>query len=156
MLGIGALVAGWTTYGCYTNLKNDSQWRVPLAIQIVPAVVLATLILLFPESPRWLLDHDKYVALASPSAFVSLSEGTKEDGLGADGNKYMTEPMKPSQPSLSSTPEATLTTLGSAPSSRRSKRLLGTSTSTRRRAISSYSRISESFLPSLYAHKHLA
>ncbi|KAI0554443.1 MFS sugar transporter-like protein [Xylaria curta] len=59
MLGIGALVAGWTTYGCYTNLKNDAQWRVPLAIQIVPAVVLAALILLFPESPRWLIDHNR-------------------------------------------------------------------------------------------------
>ncbi|GAP89577.2 putative mfs sugar transporter protein [Rosellinia necatrix] len=59
MLGIGALVAGWTTYGCYTNLKDDAQWRVPLAIQIVPAVVLAALILLFPESPRWLIDHNR-------------------------------------------------------------------------------------------------
>ncbi|KAI0399818.1 MFS sugar transporter-like protein [Xylaria palmicola] len=59
MLGIGALVAGWTTYGCYTNLKNDAQWRVPLAIQLVPAVVLAALILLFPESPRWLVDHNR-------------------------------------------------------------------------------------------------
>lgn len=59
MLGIGALVAGWTTYGCYTNLKNDAQWRVPLAIQIIPAIVLAALILLFPESPRWLIDHNR-------------------------------------------------------------------------------------------------
>ncbi|KAI0389532.1 MFS sugar transporter-like protein [Xylariaceae sp. FL0594] len=59
MLGIGALVAAWTTYGCYTNLEDDGQWRVPLAIQIVPAVVLAALILLFPESPRWLMDHDR-------------------------------------------------------------------------------------------------
>ncbi|KAI1756342.1 MFS sugar transporter-like protein [Xylaria castorea] len=59
MLGVGALVAGWTTYGCYTNLKGDAQWRVPLAIQLVPAITLATLILLFPESPRWLIDHDR-------------------------------------------------------------------------------------------------
>ncbi|KAI1308270.1 MFS sugar transporter-like protein [Xylaria venustula] len=59
MLGIGALVAGWTTYGCYTNLKNDAQWRIPLGIQLVPAVVLAALILLFPESPRWLIDHNR-------------------------------------------------------------------------------------------------
>ncbi|KAI3326195.1 general substrate transporter [Xylariaceae sp. AK1471] len=59
MLGIGALLAGWITYGCYTNLKNDSQWRIPLGIQIVPAAVLAALILLFPESPRWLIDHNR-------------------------------------------------------------------------------------------------
>ncbi|KAI0811491.1 MFS sugar transporter-like protein [Xylaria sp. FL0064] len=59
MLGIGALVAGWTTYGCYTNLKDDSQWRIPLGIQIIPAGILAALILLFPESPRWLIDHNR-------------------------------------------------------------------------------------------------
>ncbi|KAI0143079.1 MFS sugar transporter-like protein [Xylariaceae sp. FL1272] len=59
MLGIGALVAGWTTYGCYTNLTDDGQWRIPLGIQIIPAVVLAALILLFPESPRWLIDHNR-------------------------------------------------------------------------------------------------
>ncbi|KAI3332904.1 MFS sugar transporter-like protein [Ustulina deusta] len=59
MLGVGALVAGWTTYGCYTTLKNDAQWRIPLGIQIIPAAILAALILLFPESPRWLLDNKK-------------------------------------------------------------------------------------------------
>ena len=38
---------------------NDGQWRTPLGIQIIPAVLLAALILLFPESPRWLIDHGK-------------------------------------------------------------------------------------------------
>lgn len=54
MLGIGSLVASWTAFGCYTNFADDDsrQWRVPLGIQIVPAVVLAALILFFPESPR--------------------------------------------------------------------------------------------------------
>lgn len=59
MLGIGALVASWVTFGCYTNLTNEGQWRIPLAIQNVPAVVLAALIMLFPESPRWLIDHGR-------------------------------------------------------------------------------------------------
>lgn len=54
MLGIGALVAAWTTYGCNRNFADDSalQWRVSLGIQIVPAGILALLIMLFPESPR--------------------------------------------------------------------------------------------------------
>ncbi|KAI1372032.1 general substrate transporter [Hypoxylon crocopeplum] len=59
MLGIGAFLAGWITWGCYTNLTNDGQWRIPLGIQNLPAVILATLILFFPESPRWLVDHDR-------------------------------------------------------------------------------------------------
>ncbi|KAI7617261.1 sugar transporter STL1, partial [Hortaea werneckii] len=59
MLGIGSLVASWCAYGTYTNFSadNSAQWRVPLGIQIVPAVILAALIMFFPESPRWLIDH---------------------------------------------------------------------------------------------------
>lgn len=30
---------------------------VPLGIQLIPAVILVALILIFPESPRWLIDH---------------------------------------------------------------------------------------------------
>ncbi|KAI2624973.1 general substrate transporter [Hypoxylon sp. NC1633] len=59
MLGIGAFLAGWITWGCYTNLTTDGQWRIPLGIQNLPAVVLAALILFFPESPRWLVDRDR-------------------------------------------------------------------------------------------------
>lgn len=46
-----------------TNLHygttDNNQWRIPLGIQIVPAGILALLILLFPESPRWLIDHGR-------------------------------------------------------------------------------------------------
>lgn len=59
MLGIGALIAGWVSWACYTNLSGSGQWRVPLGIQILPAVILAPLIMLFPESPRWLIDHNR-------------------------------------------------------------------------------------------------
>ncbi|KAH8599350.1 MFS sugar transporter-like protein [Bisporella sp. PMI_857] len=57
MLGIGAFVAGWVSYGTYIGLNTTAQWRVPLGLQMVPAVGLGALIFLFPESPRWLLDH---------------------------------------------------------------------------------------------------
>ena len=55
MLGIGALVASWTTFGTNKNFADDDsmQWRLSLGIQIIPAVVLALLIMLFPESPRY-------------------------------------------------------------------------------------------------------
>jgi len=54
MLGIGALVATWASYGCYINFPatSDKQWRISLGVQIVPAVILAALIMFFPESPR--------------------------------------------------------------------------------------------------------
>ncbi|PHH50038.1 putative glucose transporter rco-3 [Ceratocystis fimbriata CBS 114723] len=61
MLGVGSLVAAWTSYGTFTGYSptDDRQWRVSLALQIVPAAILAMLILLFPESPRWLLGKDR-------------------------------------------------------------------------------------------------
>ncbi|KAF4983530.1 hypothetical protein FZEAL_1065 [Fusarium zealandicum] len=61
MLGVGALIASGISYGTYTGFgDHDSrQWRVSLGIQCVPAVILALLILLFPESPRWLIDHGR-------------------------------------------------------------------------------------------------
>ncbi|KAF2424416.1 general substrate transporter [Tothia fuscella] len=61
MLGIGALIASWASYGAFVGFPDSSskQWRVSLGIQIVPAGILALLILLFPESPRWLIDHGR-------------------------------------------------------------------------------------------------
>ena len=40
MLGIGAFVAGWIPYGTFVGLKTTAQWRVPLGIQVIPAVFL--------------------------------------------------------------------------------------------------------------------
>lgn len=55
MLGVGALVASWVGYGAYTyHGAEPLGWRLPLGIQMVPAVPLLFCIMLFPESPRWL------------------------------------------------------------------------------------------------------
>jgi len=59
MLGIGALVASWVGWGTYNIYSDNRQWRIPLGIQMIPAVILAALIFLFPESPRWLCDNGK-------------------------------------------------------------------------------------------------
>ncbi|KZL87695.1 mfs sugar transporter [Colletotrichum incanum] len=60
MIGIGAFVATWVGWGCYTQLTTTSaQWRIPLAIQNIPALVLAALTFMFPESPRWLGDKGR-------------------------------------------------------------------------------------------------
>lgn len=81
MLGVGALCAAWISWGnvfqCSsgqsitgTNIfisgtfigfaeDDNRQWRVSLGIQNIPAGILGLLILLFPESPRWLIDHGR-------------------------------------------------------------------------------------------------
>ncbi|OJJ03472.1 hypothetical protein ASPVEDRAFT_53867 [Aspergillus versicolor CBS 583.65] len=59
-IGLGSTTAVFTAHGTVSHLAGNNQWRVPLGIQIVPAGVLGALILLFPESPRWLMDHDRH------------------------------------------------------------------------------------------------
>lgn len=69
MLGIGSLVASWTTYGTNKNFADtDSrQWRIALGIQIIPAGILALLIMLFPESPSKYGPLGVLLALANKS-----------------------------------------------------------------------------------------
>jgi len=53
MIGVGAFIATWIGYACFKDLKNqDAQWRIPLGIQLIPALILAALTFMFPESPR--------------------------------------------------------------------------------------------------------
>ncbi|KAJ7167000.1 general substrate transporter [Mycena filopes] len=60
MLGIGAFTASWITYGCSAGLSGHAaEWRLPLGIQIIPALPLISFMLLLPESPRWLAEKGR-------------------------------------------------------------------------------------------------
>ncbi|KAF4622597.1 hypothetical protein D9613_009006 [Agrocybe pediades] len=60
MLGIGAFCASWITYGTSAGLKGtQAEWRIPLGIQIAPALPLLAFMLLLPESPRWLAEKGR-------------------------------------------------------------------------------------------------
>lgn len=48
----GQIFASWIGYGCYmtwTGTGDSREWRIPLAIQIIPAIILGSMIYLFPE-----------------------------------------------------------------------------------------------------------
>ncbi|KAF8847656.1 MFS general substrate transporter [Acephala macrosclerotiorum] len=57
-VAVGFLIANWIGYGCYFA-KGDVAWRVALAMQIPPGVVLLVLSLFLPKSPRWLISQDR-------------------------------------------------------------------------------------------------
>ncbi|KAF7716871.1 MFS-type Sugar/inositol transporter [Penicillium ucsense] len=61
MVGLGIMVAQWVGYGCSLH-RGNFAWRFPLSFQAVPAVLLVCGILFLPESPRWLIEHDKEAA----------------------------------------------------------------------------------------------
>lgn len=43
----------------YTFLNNDNYWRYMLAAAVIPSVIFFILLLLVPESPRWLVSKNK-------------------------------------------------------------------------------------------------
>jgi MFS family permease len=59
MICIGYSLASWVGFGFYFVNASGAQWRLPLAIQCLPALCLAVGISFLPESPRWLLDQDR-------------------------------------------------------------------------------------------------
>ncbi|PIL35409.1 MFS general substrate transporter [Ganoderma sinense ZZ0214-1] len=58
MLGIGFIVANWVGYGCQF-LNGNTQWRLPLGLQLAPAFLLLVGSPFMPQSPRWLLEHGR-------------------------------------------------------------------------------------------------
>lgn len=52
LTAIGYLVANWIGYaGSFA--VGDAQWRIPLAMQVPPALLLLLLTVFLPNSPRW-------------------------------------------------------------------------------------------------------
>ncbi|KEY69461.1 hypothetical protein S7711_02002 [Stachybotrys chartarum IBT 7711] len=56
---VGNILAGWTTYGTNLHLASSWAWRTPTVIQAgIPGVVMC-LVMFLPETPRWLILHDR-------------------------------------------------------------------------------------------------
>ncbi|KAJ2723134.1 hypothetical protein GGI07_002837 [Coemansia sp. Benny D115] len=54
----GLLISFWIDYGCHF-IDSDASWRIPIGIQIVPAIILFVSMIFMPYSPRWLADKDR-------------------------------------------------------------------------------------------------
>lgn len=54
----GVMTAYWVDYGM-SYVSNDAQFRFPLALQILFAVTTFLGVCFLPESPRWLIAHDR-------------------------------------------------------------------------------------------------
>ncbi|KAF7551118.1 hypothetical protein G7Z17_g5265 [Cylindrodendrum hubeiense] len=62
----GILIMYYISYGCSfigeqnSTGYNTASWRVPWGLQMVPAVFLFLMMMLLPESPRWLARKDRW------------------------------------------------------------------------------------------------
>lgn len=59
LIGFSYSLTGFVTYGCYFASYGQFQWRFPLSVQLVPCLILFGGSFFLPESPRWLIGHDK-------------------------------------------------------------------------------------------------
>ncbi|KAK7420546.1 hypothetical protein QQX98_002745 [Neonectria punicea] len=59
IIAFGTLIAYWIDYGASYG-SPDLVWRFPIAFQVVFGLVLSIAMIWLPESPRWLLTHERY------------------------------------------------------------------------------------------------
>ncbi|KAJ2982656.1 hypothetical protein NUW58_g6397 [Xylaria curta] len=58
-IAFGTLIAYWIDYGSSYG-PADLVWRFPIAFQIIFGLIVSTAMFWLPESPRWLLTHERY------------------------------------------------------------------------------------------------
>lgn len=72
----GILIMYYISYGCSfigeqkSTSYNVAAWRIPWALQMIPAVFLFFMMMLLPESPRWLACKDRWEECRAVLALV--------------------------------------------------------------------------------------
>jgi MFS family permease len=56
----GILIQYFIQFGC-SYIDGVASFRIPWGLQMIPAIVLALGMTVFPESPRWLIDKNRFV-----------------------------------------------------------------------------------------------
>lgn len=54
----GILLQYFVQFGC-SYIDGVASFRIPWALQMIPAILLSVGMMWFPESPRWLIDNDR-------------------------------------------------------------------------------------------------
>lgn len=78
-ISLGYAMESWIDYGFFTIKTGSVTWRAPIAIALLFSLILIGAIFLFPESPRWLIRHNRVQeARYTLSALKGLPEDCPE------------------------------------------------------------------------------
>ena len=53
------------TYGIINDTKGEINWRIPMAMQGIPCIIVLVFVWILPESPRWLMSRGRTVEARS-------------------------------------------------------------------------------------------
>lgn len=59
MIGWGTLIIYFISYGT-SFVDSNASFRIPWALQMIPALIMLAFIPLMPRSPRWLASKDRW------------------------------------------------------------------------------------------------
>lgn len=70
-LVIGSTFAYWLNYGVALHIKpSTKQWRIPVAIQLIPGGFLLIGLFFLKESPRWLMKQGRFEEATNSLAYM--------------------------------------------------------------------------------------
>jgi len=65
----------WVNYGVAVQIPfGQIQWRIPIIVQIIPGVLLLLMMYFQPESPRWLVEKERYDDAAKSLAYIARTD----------------------------------------------------------------------------------
>lgn len=79
VLQLGGLLGFWINYGVNQHLAATSkQWRIPMAIQLIPGGMFLICALFLVESPRWLIKVERTEKAQANLAWIRHLPVTQE------------------------------------------------------------------------------
>ncbi|CAN6640995.1 hexose transporter Hxt15p [Trichomonascus vanleenenianus] len=79
MLFFGIAISYWVDYACQQLLSGSNQWRVPVALQLIPGSVLSLGVIPLRESPRWLVKKGKKTEGFAALAYLRQGSYTEQE-----------------------------------------------------------------------------
>lgn len=74
-VGLGNMLSFWVNYGVALHIPpGEMQWRTPIIVQILPGIIFFIFMLFQPESPRWLIERERYADAANALGYIARKD----------------------------------------------------------------------------------